>query len=414
VGASLACYGTWFGAYPYDVLTVVDPPSGGMAAGGMEYPTLITIYADRTAPDYVTGMEGVTIHEFGHQFFYGLVGTNEFEEAWLDEGFTSYTDSRVFEEAYGARVANARYGPLQTPYYRPFVAPGMYRKLHSLLRLESWLGQLPHPWMEPEWMAVPGGNGVWELLRDLPILHLDPRVRIVQPSGERNWVFDVGSHDAMVMPGWKFASRRDYGVNSYGKPTLFLYALRGLMGEPAFDRALHAYATQNRFGHPRTEDFLAAVRAQTPDEARELLDGFTHAMIETASRLDVAVLSVSDRKLTDRTDDPRHQWTVRVQRRGDLPVPIEVRAIDVDGKEVILGTWQSHGRETTRVFRAVKETALAGARIGPDWIRWVDADVSNNARVVEGRADGRAAAVLALRWSLYAEEIVRAHAGLAR
>ena len=65
-GASLACYGMWFGQYPYGTLTIVDPPSGGRAAGGMEYPTLITIFADAHAPDYATGLESVTIHEFGH------------------------------------------------------------------------------------------------------------------------------------------------------------------------------------------------------------------------------------------------------------------------------------------------------------------------------------------------------------
>ena len=413
--ASIACYGIWFGAYPYDVLTIVDPPSGGPSAGGMEYPTLITIYADRTAPEYVTGMEGVTIHEFGHQFFYGLIGSNEFEEAWLDEGFTSYTDSRVFEEAYGPRKTNTRYTPLHTPYFRPFGAPGMYAKLHSLLRLESWLGKLPHPWQDPDsFMPVPGGNGVWEVLRDLPPLHLDSGLKVVQPSGERGWVFEVASDDAMVMPGWHFASRRDYGVNSYGKPTVFLYALRGLMGEDAFDKAMRQYAERFRFAHPTTANFLEAVREQTPETGRELVDGFVNAMIETATRLDVAVLSVSDRKLTDRDDDPRREWTIRVQRRGDIPVPIEVHAISEDGESERLAIWHSRDRETTRTFRVVRDKPLGGARLGPDWLRFVDADISNNARVVDDRADSRAAALLALRWSLYAEEIVRSHVGLAR
>ena len=120
--ASIACYGIWFGEYPYDVLTIVDPPSGGGAAGGMEYPTLITVWGDRLAPSYSAGMEGVTIHEFGHQYFYGMIGTNEFEEAWLDEGFTSYTDARVYEIAYGPGHATSRYRPFHLNYRVPFSA----------------------------------------------------------------------------------------------------------------------------------------------------------------------------------------------------------------------------------------------------------------------------------------------------
>ena len=45
----------------------------------------------------VLGPEMVTVHEFGHQFWYGLVANNEFEEAWLDEGFNSYSTGRVMD-----------------------------------------------------------------------------------------------------------------------------------------------------------------------------------------------------------------------------------------------------------------------------------------------------------------------------
>jgi hypothetical protein len=51
-------------------------------------------------------------------------------------------------------------------------------------------------------------------------------------------------------------------------------------------------------------------------------------------------------------------------------------------------------------------------RLGPDWLRFLDADLSNNAR--SPGTDALPAATLALRWSLYVEEIVRSHAGVAR
>ena len=60
----------------------------------MEYPTLITAgprWLHRRRGD-LKRPEEVTVHEAGHQFWYGLVGTNEFEDAWLDEGFNTFAD----------------------------------------------------------------------------------------------------------------------------------------------------------------------------------------------------------------------------------------------------------------------------------------------------------------------------------
>lgn len=48
-----------------------------------------------------TSLERTIIHEIGHQYFYGLVASNEFEEAWLDESFTSYAEDRLMEQEYG-------------------------------------------------------------------------------------------------------------------------------------------------------------------------------------------------------------------------------------------------------------------------------------------------------------------------
>jgi len=405
-GASLACYGLWFGEYPYDVLTIVDPPAGGGAAGGMEYPTLITVWGDRTAPDYSTGMEGVTIHEFGHQYFYGLIGSNEFEEAWLDEGFTSFTDARVFEEAYGPGRTRTRYAPVHTSYYRPFAAPGMFARISSTLHLDRWLGKLPHPWEKPDsFVPVPGPSGLWEYLRDMPALHLEKRLPIRQPAGERNWVLGVHSHDAMVMAGWEFAARGDYAVNSYGKPTVFLYCLRGLMGEPAFDRAMRAYAEKYRFGHPTTDDFLKQVQAQTPAGKRAMLDEFVDAMINSAARLDVAILKAEQKKL----GNGKWLYRVKIQRRGDIAVPIQLLA---DGE--VVGHWESRGRETTKTLMALRDQPFRSVRIGPRWIDSIDADLSNNARVAKGHSSRRPAFVIATRWSLYVEEMMRMHAGVGR
>ncbi len=99
---SLEHLSNWFGPYPYDVLTMVCPTSGASGAGGMEYPTLVTGWDASIRHEQMMAL--VLVHEIAHQYFYGLVASNEFEEAWLDEGFTSYIEDKIMQSAYGARI----------------------------------------------------------------------------------------------------------------------------------------------------------------------------------------------------------------------------------------------------------------------------------------------------------------------
>jgi hypothetical protein len=93
---------TWLAPYPYPVLTLVCPTAGASGAGGMEYPTLVTGWDGSNTDEY--SLYIVLVHEIVHQYFYGLVASNEFEEAWLDEGFTSYFEDRIMAEAFGREV----------------------------------------------------------------------------------------------------------------------------------------------------------------------------------------------------------------------------------------------------------------------------------------------------------------------
>ncbi|HMB89314.1 MAG TPA: M1 family metallopeptidase [Rhodothermales bacterium] len=95
---ALEKFDEWVGEYPYTTLTLVDGVGG---ANGMEYPTLITCGTAYMLPEWARLLEIVTIHEFGHQYFYGLLASNEFEEAWLDEGMNSYLETRIMDTAYG-------------------------------------------------------------------------------------------------------------------------------------------------------------------------------------------------------------------------------------------------------------------------------------------------------------------------
>lgn len=99
---ALAKYSEWYGTYPYSTLSIVVPPDGANGAGGMEYPTLVTGWA-ASGNTSGFGLERVIVHEIGHQYWYGMVASNEFEEAWLDEGFTSYAEDMVMESEFGEK-----------------------------------------------------------------------------------------------------------------------------------------------------------------------------------------------------------------------------------------------------------------------------------------------------------------------
>jgi len=85
------------GTYPYTTLTVVDGLGG---ANGMEYPTLITAGTFYGLPSWFRPLELVIVHEFGHQYFQGMLASNEAEEAWLDEGMNSYIETKVMDAAW--------------------------------------------------------------------------------------------------------------------------------------------------------------------------------------------------------------------------------------------------------------------------------------------------------------------------
>lgn len=80
-----------FGDYPYRQYTVAQ---GG--DGGMEYPMITLISGNRSLRSLV----GVTVHEAIHSWYQHLLGTNEAQYAWMDEGFTSYASDVVMSEIW--------------------------------------------------------------------------------------------------------------------------------------------------------------------------------------------------------------------------------------------------------------------------------------------------------------------------
>jgi hypothetical protein len=185
----------WFGAYPYPQITVVDPPHGGSGAGGMEYPTLITADTSWWMPKSLLAPEFVVEHEFGHQYWYGMVATNEFENAWMDEGINQYSEAKVMDALYGKNTSN----------------------------LNSHLG-------------TAGERGV-DLLEYVGVADRDPLSR----------------------PAWQFVDNSSYGGITYGKTALMMLTLEGLVGEQNVLHALHIYFERYKFKHPRPEDFTATM-----------------------------------------------------------------------------------------------------------------------------------------------------------
>lgn len=104
-------FGQRFGRYPYPTLTVVHPPEAAADSGGMEYPTLITSGGPWYTPwSGARAIEAVTIHELGHQWFYGLFASDEHRFPFLDEGLNSYAEHSALRARYGEASAFAGFG----------------------------------------------------------------------------------------------------------------------------------------------------------------------------------------------------------------------------------------------------------------------------------------------------------------
>ncbi|WP_161596726.1 M1 family metallopeptidase [Chitinophaga vietnamensis] len=101
----------WFG-YTYPVATNV----AGLV-GGMEYPGIVFCSWRSTQG----GLWGVTNHEFGHNWFPMIVGSNERKFAWMDEGFNTFIngiDSKVFNKGEFAQPQhNQRMAPMMFGSY---------------------------------------------------------------------------------------------------------------------------------------------------------------------------------------------------------------------------------------------------------------------------------------------------------
>ena len=114
---TIETFGRLFVPYPWAIMSVIDPPMNAAgSAGGMEYPTLVTTAADIDSRRLFLAEE-VTVHEVGHNWFQGMLASNEVDEAFLDEGLNEYSDGLVLDPWLGAHTSAVDTGYLRMGYY---------------------------------------------------------------------------------------------------------------------------------------------------------------------------------------------------------------------------------------------------------------------------------------------------------
>ncbi|MEX1187941.1 MAG: M1 family metallopeptidase [Bacteroidia bacterium] len=230
VNDAVKYYSEWVGEYPYDVCKSVD---GALSAGaGMEYPT-ITVISARGGPK---ALDNVTAHEVGHNWFYGILASNERDFPWMDEGMNSFYDERYTELKYGN---SSILGDLvKSPIAKVF-------QLHKFRN---------------------------EDLQNVDYLFF----------ARRNQDQAMNLHSAQF-------NQINYGLTVYKKTAHVLSYLESWLGTSKFDEMMQAYYQKWKFKHPYPEDFKAHVKEFTGQD----LEWLFNDLISSTKRVDYSIKKVS-------------------------------------------------------------------------------------------------------------------------
>lgn len=97
---ALRLFNQQFGQYPYNELDLIAVNAGTFE--GVEFPGIVLFEQRRfnTSAEY----ERLVVHEVAHQWFYGVVGNDVQNHAWVDEAFATYSQVLYLESVYGPKV----------------------------------------------------------------------------------------------------------------------------------------------------------------------------------------------------------------------------------------------------------------------------------------------------------------------
>jgi hypothetical protein len=362
---ALAYFSRTLGPYPYRQVTVVVPPYNALESGGMEYETFFTTIGG-LGPPFLQGVRFVTVHEFGHGYFMGLLASNEFEEPFLDEGLDELWDARMLE---GERLR--------------FPAPGL-------------LGALG--------------------LRTPELRYFD-----LERSGTRRF-----QADPIAGNSWERWSTGSYGL-VYSRTALVFHDLEQRLGGEVLARAFAEYYRRWHFRHPSTADLEAVLaeaggegvrqwfreqvydRAPIDDrvvaiETREMVPEPGTFMEPDGTRVELDPRQAADKERSIRAafraahpdakagEAGPFPWrsTVEVRRYGaHVPQSVILR---FDGGETQTLPWPAEERWHRWVFE--KPARVASAQLDPEGKVLLDLD-----KLDDGRTRSRSSAASA-RWTL--------------
>lgn len=222
-------YSDKVGNYPYQHCTAVQ--SALSAGAGMEYPMITVIGlagSDRS-------LERVIVHEVGHNWFYGILGSNERTDAWMDEGINSYYENRYFYEKYP-----------NTPMLGDFANTGLAKFL------------------------------------DVHDLQQDQAPYYAHLLAARN-----NSDQPACLHAHEFTDA-NYGLIVYVKMSQSMRLLEQYLGTRRFDTIMKKYYQQFEFKHPQYEDFKSLME----NETGKYLDWFFDGLIDSKKKVDYSLVQV--------------------------------------------------------------------------------------------------------------------------
>lgn len=238
-----------FGMYAWPQITIAKAIGGG----GMEYPMIVLDYTDS---------ESLAVHEIGHNWFYGMFGNDELDDAWLDEGFTTFQTRWYLEQHYPDNGYSLSRG-----YITPFEADHLPRQMYLERDLKPTIEYMLSPANEP-----------------------------------------------IAIHSFDFNDYSSYNYNAYEKPAIMLDMLKNYLGETRFLAGMQLYFARWSFKHVNEDRFIKAME----DGCGEELDWFFDQWLHTTHYVDYKLVDWSVTK----HDQDHFTTRINVDNKGGMFVPI--------------------------------------------------------------------------------------------